>query len=193
MAILVDKATTPLIKDHGILMEGRAQFVTPQSSEGGTLRIINVYAQRSSNDRAPLWRRITQAEFTADHVIMGGDFNHLEETDRRGFSGERQMHRREVAAWHHMTMHYGLADTWRLDSFWKMSKKEFTYDNGRSGARSAVSRIDKFIVSQDIEERGGRMEAAASIRKLSDHSPLIITVWGHHPQPTHSASLTPPC
>ncbi len=80
-----------------------------------------------------------------------------------------------------MTMHYGLADAWRLDSFRKMSKKKFTYDNGRSKARSAVSRIDKFIVSQDIEERGGKIEAAASIRKFSDHSPIIITVWGHHP------------
>jgi endonuclease/exonuclease/phosphatase family metal-dependent hydrolase len=79
----------PLIKDHDILMEGCAQFVTLQSPEGGTLSIINVYAQRSSNDRTPLWRRITQAEFTADHVIVGGDFNHLEETGRRGLSNER--------------------------------------------------------------------------------------------------------
>jgi len=58
-AILIDRATTPSIKDHGILMEGRAQYVSLQSLEGGTLTIINVYAQRSSNDRAPLWRKIT--------------------------------------------------------------------------------------------------------------------------------------
>jgi hypothetical protein len=64
-----------------------------------------------------------------------------------------------------------------------MSKKEFTFDNGRAGACSAVSRIDKFMISQDIEERGGRIETAASVRKLSDHSPLIITVWGQHPPP----------
>ncbi|CAK9252091.1 unnamed protein product [Sphagnum jensenii] len=29
------------------------------------------------------------------------------------------------------------------------------------------------------------MEAAASIRKLSDHSPLIITIWGHNPPPNN--------
>ncbi|CAK9198176.1 unnamed protein product [Sphagnum troendelagicum] len=29
------------------------------------------------------------------------------------------------------------------------------------------------------------MEAAASIRKLSDHSPLTITIWGHHPPPNN--------
>ncbi len=82
-----------------------------------------------------------------------------------------------------MTLHYGLVDAWRLDSFRKMSKKEYTYDNGRSGARSAMSQIDKFLVSQDMEKRGGRIEATTSIRKLLDHSPLIIMVWGQHPPP----------
>ncbi len=112
---------------------------------------------------------------------MGGNFNHLEETTQRGTAGERQIHRREAATWHQMTLRYSLTDAWRLDSFRKMSKKIFTFDNGRSGAHSVVSRIDKFLVFQEIEERGGRIEAAASIRKLSDHSPLIITIWGHHP------------
>jgi hypothetical protein len=34
-----------------------------------------------------------------------------------------------------------------LDSFRKMSKKEYTFDNGRKGQGSVVSRIDKFLVS----------------------------------------------
>ncbi len=110
MAILVDRAIAPLIKEHGILMEGRAQFITLQSPDNGLLTIVNIYAPRSSNDRAPLWRRINQAGFTSDHIILGGDFNHLEETDRRGTSGERQMHRREAASRRHMTLHYGLVD-----------------------------------------------------------------------------------
>ncbi len=184
-AILINRVTTSLIKDHGTLMEGCAQYVSFQSPEGGTLTIINVYAQRSSSDRALLWQKITQVNFTADHVVVGGDFNHLEETTRRGIFGERQIHRREASTWHQMTLRYGLADAWRLDSFRKMSKKNFTFDNGRSGAHSAVFRIDKFLVSQEIEERGGRMEAATSIRKLSNHSPLIITICGHHPPPNN--------
>jgi len=64
-----------------------------------------------------------------------------------------------------------------------VSKKKYTYDNGRSGARSTVSRIDKFLISQDIDERGGRIEVATSVRKLSDHSPLTITMWGQYPPP----------
>jgi hypothetical protein len=72
-----------------------------------------------------------------------------------------------------------------MDSFRKLSKKEYTYDNGRTGATSAVSRIDKFMVSQTLEERGGRIEAVASVRKLLDHSPLIITIWGQHSVPSN--------
>ncbi len=78
-----------------------------------------------------------------------------------------------------------MADAWGLDSFRKMSKKSFTFDNGRSGHQAAVSRIDKFMVSQGIEERGGRVESATSIRKLSDYSPLTIKIWGLHPPPNN--------
>ncbi|CAK9874562.1 unnamed protein product [Sphagnum jensenii] len=85
-----------------------------------------------------------------------------------------------------MTLRYGLADAWGLDSFRKMSKKNFTFDNGRSRPQSAISRINKFMVSQGVEERGGKMEATTSIRKLSDHSPLTIKIWGHHPPPSNS-------
>jgi len=94
------------------------------------------------------------------------------------------MHRRESASWHHMTLRYGLIDAWRLDSFRKLTKKAFTYDNGRTRATSIVSRIDKFMVSGTLEERGGRIEATASVRKLTDHSPLIITIWGQHNAPS---------
>jgi hypothetical protein len=113
-------------------------------------------------------------------VILGGDFNHQEMMAGRGTAGLRQMNRREASAWHSMTLKYGLSDTWRLNSFKKLSKKEFTFDNGRPGASSTLSWIDKFLVSQSVEERGGRIEAAALVRKLSDYSPLVISVWGKH-------------
>jgi hypothetical protein len=77
-----------------------------------------------------------------------------------------------------MTLQYGLTDAWCSDSFRKMSKKAFTFDNRRLGANSAISRIDKFMVSQDMDSRGGRIESAITIRKFSDHSPLIISIWG---------------
>jgi hypothetical protein len=169
------KETTPLIKDHGILVEGKVQFVTLHSSNNGLLTIINVYASQTSTKRALLWNRIAQADFISDHIILGNDFNHF---DQGNTLGSRRMHRREVAAWHRMTLRYGLADAWLLDSFHKQSEKEFTFDNGRTGRQSTVSRIDKFMVSQTVEERGGRIEVAASMRKLTDHSPVCIKIWG---------------
>jgi hypothetical protein len=57
-------------------------------------------------------------------------------------------------------------------------KKAYTFDNGRSGASSAVSRIDKFMVSQDLDSKGGKIESTISIKKFSDHSPLLISIWG---------------
>jgi hypothetical protein len=129
--ILVDKLIAPLITAHRTLTEGRAQYVTIQSPDNGTLTILNVYTPRTLDERAQIWRRINQAAPTSDHYIFGGDFNHLEVTDHRGTAGMRQMLRRKSAAWHHMTLRLGLSDAWRLDSFRKLTKKEFTFDNGR--------------------------------------------------------------
>ncbi len=80
------------------MMEGRAQFIKLQAVGNDTLTIVNVYAARASKDRALLWKVISRAEFDSNHTIVGGDFNHLEETSRKGIVGERQMHRREAAS-----------------------------------------------------------------------------------------------
>jgi hypothetical protein len=165
------------------------QFITLQSPDNGLLTIVNIYTPRTSDERALLWRRISQAKFSSDHVILGGDFNHFEVTDHKGAYGTRQMHRREAASWHHMTLQYALADAWCLDSFHKMLEKEFTFDNGRVGKTSAISRIDKFMISQTVDEKGGRIEAAASMRKFTDHSPLIIKIWGRHDAPKNTSSF----
>jgi len=179
----------PLIKKDGILVEGRAQYITLQLPDNSELTIINTYAPRTSKDRAPLWKKISEANFTADHVILGGDFNHMEEVEVRGRAGERRMHRREAATWHHLTLQLGLTDAWKLDSFRRMSKKEFTFDNGRKGQGAAVSWIDKFLVSQELDSRGGRIEVAPSIRNISDHSPLVLMIWGRPAAPPKSSTF----
>jgi exonuclease III len=192
-AILVDRATAPLIMDNGILTERRTQFITLHLPDNSKMTIINTYAPRSSKDRAPPWKKISEAEFSADHTILGGDFNHLEEEDRRGRAGERRMHRKEAATSHNLTVQYGLMDAWNLDSFRKMTKKAFTFDNGRMGAGSTVSRIDKLLVSQEIEARGGGIESAPSMRRISNHSPLVMTIWGRTSTPptaTHYFDLS---
>ncbi len=119
-----------MVKDNRVLLEGRAQYITLQLPDNDYIMIINVYAAKSSNDKAPMWKKLGEANFTSRHLILRGDFNHLEEIHRRGIAEERQMHRKEAVAWHHMILQYGLLDAWKLDSFHKMSKKEYTFDNG---------------------------------------------------------------
>ncbi len=84
------------------------------------------------------------------------------------------MHRREVASWHHMTLQYNLTDAWCSDSFKKMSKKAFTFDNKKLGADSAISRIDKFMVSQDLDSRGGE-------NRVRNHNQEVLgSLTPHH-------------
>jgi len=186
--------TAPLVKEDNILVEGRVQYITLHLADNSELTIINTYASRTSRSRVPLWRRISEENFTSNHTVIGGDFNHLEERGTGVVAGERRMHRRESSAWHQLTFQYGLTDAWTLDSFRKMTKKSFTFDNGKKGQGSAVSRIDKFLVSQELDTRVGRIEATPSIRKISDHSPLVLTIWGRHfgastPAPYFDVSL----
>ncbi len=97
-AILVDIMTAPLIKEDGILTEGRVQYVTLHLPDSSELSIINTYAPRTSRDRAPLRKKISEANLTVDHVIIGGDFNHIEEEETRGKAGERRMDRRKATS-----------------------------------------------------------------------------------------------
>ncbi len=96
-------------------------------------------------------------------------------------AGKHRMHRKEAATWHHLTLQYGLMDAWKLESFLKMSAKEFSFTNGRSCTRLVVSCINKFLLSQDLNSRGEKIKATTSIPKFSDHSPLLLSIWG---QPT---------
>jgi hypothetical protein len=122
-SIFVDRSFAPFISANDILLEGKAQFITLQILGTGTLTVINVYAACSSNERASMWKWLSEANLVVDHFILGGDFNHWEETERGGVAGKRKMHRREVTAWHHLTLQYGIMDAWCLTTFKKCSQR----------------------------------------------------------------------
>jgi hypothetical protein len=109
-AILVDRIMTPLIKEDKILTEGRVQYVTLHLPDNTMLTIVNTYASNTSRSRVPLWKKINEANFTADHTIIGGDFSYSEEMETRSTAGHRGMHGREATAWHQLTLQYGLSD-----------------------------------------------------------------------------------
>jgi hypothetical protein len=60
MAILVDKMTAPLVKENDIMLESRAQYVTLQLLGNDSLTIVNIYVAKSSNDKAPSWKKDKQ-------------------------------------------------------------------------------------------------------------------------------------
>jgi len=87
-SILIDKSLASLINANDILLKGKAQFITLQILSNENLTIINVYAACSSNERASMWKRLNETNLTADHFILGGDFNHWEETEHKRVVGK---------------------------------------------------------------------------------------------------------
>jgi hypothetical protein len=108
-SILVDKSLAPQTTSNGILLEGRAQYITLKLSNNENL-IINIYNACTSNEWALMWKWLSEANFDTSHIIIGRDFNHLKKTDQRGKARERFMMRRKAAFWHHMTFQNGLAN-----------------------------------------------------------------------------------
>jgi predicted class III extradiol MEMO1 family dioxygenase len=94
----VDRSIFPQITSNNIFLEGRVQFITLQLLNNGNMTIVNIYIARTSNTRVLMWKWLSEARIDTPHVIIGNDFNHLEEMDKRRKVGERLMLRREVAA-----------------------------------------------------------------------------------------------
>jgi hypothetical protein len=80
-SILVDKSLAPQITSNGIFLKGRAQYITLKLLNNENLTIVNIYDARTSNEQALMWKRLSEANFDTSHVIIGEDFNHLEETN----------------------------------------------------------------------------------------------------------------
>ncbi len=46
----------------------------------------------------------------------------------------------------------------------------------------------RHLVSQELDARGGRIKAAPSIRRISNHSPFVLTIWGRTSGPPTPAT-----
>jgi len=56
-----------------------------------------------------------------------------------------------------------------------MSKKSFTYDNGREGANAALTKFDKFYMFNGLERLTGKIGILVSFNKIFNH--YLITLW----------------
>jgi len=97
-SIMVDKSFVPQITSNGILFEGRAQYITLKLSDNENLTMVNIYDARTSNELALMWKQLSEANFDTSHIIIGEDFNHLKETDRKRKARQCFMMRREATS-----------------------------------------------------------------------------------------------
>jgi hypothetical protein len=104
-AILIAPKSTSLILKHGIIMQGRAQYVIFKILDQETFSVINVYAAQTSNESVVLWKAIFFSELSASHYVLAGDFNMSKDVHRTDSVGHKFMGRREVTIWYHMTIY----------------------------------------------------------------------------------------
>jgi len=78
-SILVDRSLAPQVTSNGILLEGKTLYITLKLSVNENLTFVNIYVVRTSNEWALMWKQLSEANFDTSHVIIGGNFNHLEE------------------------------------------------------------------------------------------------------------------
>jgi hypothetical protein len=80
-SILMDKSFMPQITPNNIIFKGRTQFITLKLLDNRNLTIVNIYVVCTSNEWALMWKWLSKASFNITHIIIGGDFNRLKETD----------------------------------------------------------------------------------------------------------------
>lgn len=121
--ILLAKQLAPLVCGEGIVVPGRAQYITLQGEGNKTVTILAIYAPSSSMERAALWQKLVAENILGDHYMMLGDFNFVEvESDRAGSNRYcTKPNRREQASWSRLLNHLGLEDTWNSDTVRKES------------------------------------------------------------------------
>jgi hypothetical protein len=56
-----------------------------------------------------------------------------------------------------------------------MSKKSFTYDNGQERTNAALTKFDKFYMSNGLEKLTRKIGVLVSFNKIFNHS--LITLW----------------
>ncbi|XP_045810866.1 uncharacterized protein LOC123905300 [Trifolium pratense] len=131
----------------------------------GLLYIVNIYSPCSMAGKRKLWKDLI--DFKSNHDTgewcLGGDFNAIMSSDERRGSGSnvRKSERAEFSSFlEAMEVIYvpvlGKKFTW------------FSFDN------SAMSRLDRFLLSDGFIQKGGISNQWVGNRDISDHCPIWL-------------------
>ncbi|KAG0504767.1 hypothetical protein M758_N019500 [Ceratodon purpureus] len=191
-AILLSKSLKELVVESGIIMAGRAQYVTIQLNPQLKLGILNIYAFNESRRRGRMWDMLARSDLPEAEWILGGDFNSVESLDNRiGGSCNTSMETPEMEAWTRLLLRFNLADSFHMPEFRRLTKKKFSWDNDRKNGERKASRIDKFYIPPAIKNIGGQIGILASYPKVSDHSPVTLKLIHNNSRPPRTVPFKP--
>jgi exonuclease III len=174
-SIIVSSTIAHLVIDCGIVVPGRAQWITC-SMEKQVLGILNIYAPNKGSERASFWNHIANNLPLADSWIVGGDFNMVERESDRSINTPKNLTREEREAWDRLVMRLGLEDVWNCDDFTHYSSLSFSWSNKQKGAGHHKARLDRFYVGDWGRDRGGKAKILDGRSTLSDHLPVLLCI-----------------
>ncbi|XP_058765457.1 uncharacterized protein LOC131638920 [Vicia villosa] len=125
--------------------------------------IVNVYSSCISGEKKELWRKLLdlKSRFSDGEWVIGGDFNAVKNSnERKGVSG--RVSTREAREFSDFITLSNLIDV-------PSKGKKFTWFGGDGRARS---RIDRFLVADNIVSNWGVVGQMVGDRDVSDHCPI---------------------
>ena len=174
----IDPSLLQLFQDIHVvnIIDGRCIAVT-LTGEKGTLQLINFHLDPTLSDveKDRVIRAVAAHALPADQatVILGGDFNFLEEGEMRTFTDGREPTPERTAILHMFSRAFG--------HFAEVAQQEPTHRTGRreDGALS-LGRLDRFYISSattdilDATPRSGVIGLAHDVAQPSDHIPVWL-------------------
>ena len=125
--ILVSQNFVSKIVAKGILVDGRAQYIVLETNKQ-KIGILNVYAPYETKPRARFWEALTEAHLPEADWLVAGDFNITEVAEDRSVGyHNRNVGRRETAAWGRFTLHLGIHDVFYSDEYRRLGSKRHTW------------------------------------------------------------------
>jgi exonuclease III len=92
--ILISAAFSHLLLNFGILVPGRAQWIT-YSLDKKVVGFLNIYAPNKGPERATFWNQIATSLPTADSWVVEGDFNMVERDEDRSSNTPKKLSNEE--------------------------------------------------------------------------------------------------
>ena len=174
VCISIADSWRPAILERGIIVQGRAQWITLQWRQV-RVGLLNIYAPNHASARAQFWDQILGALPRTEAWCVGGDFNMIEDMYDRSGGSLTTVHGAELAAWERLCLAMHIEDAWHHPSFSRRPDSlGFSRSDRRVGGMN-MSRIDRVYVSGAVGDWGGTIGILAGTC-FSDHFPVLLMV-----------------